>query len=375
MDSQLTILFTLSFLASVYMAMLTPVIPVYALKLGASQLEIGIIASIGSAVYSLATFASGRLADKAGRKHLVSTSFILYAVSAMLYANSTAPAHLMAVKILEGLAWGMLWPPLESLIGDRQWGSVSRSVSRFGVAWSSGSALGAAVSAIALEVPPQMAFTAASLAAVALAVVTHVSVEETMKERSREIAKISLKLLMNRWSVWTPSFIYAFCQSVFLSLFPAYAEIKGLEAPLISGCLFSLMLTRTVGFWLAGSVKPVMAAVLGAVFLLTGAIPYAILFYYPMLLAGSAIVGLGASLVYSAAFHEVIAAESKERGLNAGIFESGLGIGYLTGPLIGGALAEHELRAPYAMSAIAALTFLTVYGIQARKSRFTRQGF
>ncbi|MFQ6095261.1 MAG: hypothetical protein ACE5NN_03875, partial [Candidatus Bathyarchaeia archaeon] len=59
------------------------------------------------------------------------------------------------------------------------------------------------------------------------------------------------------------------------------------------------------------------------------------------------IFGFGTGISYAASISHILGRWGFSRGYAAGLFESLIGTGYFLGPLIGGAISEYALDAPY----------------------------
>jgi len=57
----------ISFTTSLVNGLVAPVVPLFSLRLGASPLELGLIGSVGAAVYVFFALLMGRLSDRVGR--------------------------------------------------------------------------------------------------------------------------------------------------------------------------------------------------------------------------------------------------------------------------------------------------------------------
>jgi MFS family permease len=65
--------------------------------------------------------------------------------------------------------------------------------------------------------------------------------------------------------------------------------------------------------------------------------------------------GFGSGISYAAAISTIFERWKTTRGYAAGLFESLMGIGSFIGPIIGGAISEFMLNAPYYFSLVASI--------------------
>jgi DHA1 family multidrug resistance protein-like MFS transporter len=97
---------------------IAPLLPLYAEKLGASGVWLGIIfagVSISSAIFM--PFA-GRLSDHVGRKLILSIGLFVFTVISCAYVWANTIASLMAVRFIQGAASAMVQPISQAYIGD-----------------------------------------------------------------------------------------------------------------------------------------------------------------------------------------------------------------------------------------------------------------
>ena len=109
---------SLDFIISLGFGLIFPLFPVYASKMGAGALEIGIIFS--SFVLTRAIFSTtfGNLSDRIGRKRLILIGSSLYVVFAVLFTVPETWTGLVLVRGFQGVASAMVWPVSEALVID-----------------------------------------------------------------------------------------------------------------------------------------------------------------------------------------------------------------------------------------------------------------
>ncbi len=99
-------------------SILEPILPIYADKLGASGVVVGLIFS-GFAISRgfLAPF-TGRVSDSYGRKNLLLTGLGMFAVLSIVYALVKTPLMLGVVRFLQGFSSVLVTPIAQSYVGD-----------------------------------------------------------------------------------------------------------------------------------------------------------------------------------------------------------------------------------------------------------------
>ncbi len=78
----------------------------------------------------------------------------------------------------------------------------------------------------------------------------------------------------------------------------------------------------------------------------------------PFFFVGFAIFGLGQGMAYSTAMFLVLKGSGSRRGMAAGMFESTLGVGFFTGPLVGGVFYQVGGAYPYFFGAFVSLCIM-----------------
>lgn len=115
------ILFFLS--ASVGVAMIGlgiiwPLVPVYAVKLGASGFQVGLIIAAFNVTRTVFNPVSGRLSDRWGRKPFILLGLFLYAFVSVFYVMSTRVDSLILVRLLHGSTSVLVVPVALALAAD-----------------------------------------------------------------------------------------------------------------------------------------------------------------------------------------------------------------------------------------------------------------
>jgi multidrug resistance protein len=97
---------------------IAPLLPLYAEKLGASGLWLGIIfagVSISSAIFM--PFA-GKISDRVGRKPVLSVGLFVFTLTSFAYVWADTIASLIAVRFVQGAAAAMVMPVAQAYMGD-----------------------------------------------------------------------------------------------------------------------------------------------------------------------------------------------------------------------------------------------------------------
>jgi len=340
-------LITSSFFGDLVITMMTFTLPLYSLILGFSPFEIGAIGGTSALVYSIFPHFMGKLITKINTIYLISFSFFLSSLSTFTYSITSYFFFILLARALEGLAWAILWPSLEFLIPS-VYKDPKEALRYYNIAWSLGALMGPILGGlITTYFTIKVNFYLCSLSSLILSFLGFLfrdkrkEIQNSIKVGSFKYIKGSLKLL------YVP-FTYSFTLAMILTLFPPYASKLGLNPLEIGIMIFLVGLMRTFAFLLSSKIlrKFDSNKVLnysGIIVILSPLIlifPFKGLFYLFF-----SILGFLVGTIYSISIIKLVGEAPKEiRGSMAGIFEGTLGLGFFTGPLLGGLVAELDYR-------------------------------
>ena len=112
------VLFFAMFATLTGVGIVVPLLPVYALDLGASGIYIGLI--FGAFALSRTLFLPyfGRLSDKKGRKPLIVTGLFAYAIISFLFLGSHSVEALIFLRFIQGISSALILPVVQAYVGD-----------------------------------------------------------------------------------------------------------------------------------------------------------------------------------------------------------------------------------------------------------------
>ena len=96
----------------------SPFLPLYSQKMGATGIWVGIIFGIFSVSRVLVMPFTGRLSDRKGRKLFLSIGLVCYAIISVAYIWASSILHLIIIRLLHGVASGMILPIAIASIGE-----------------------------------------------------------------------------------------------------------------------------------------------------------------------------------------------------------------------------------------------------------------
>jgi MFS transporter, DHA1 family, multidrug resistance protein len=120
-----------------------PLLPLYAEKMGATGLWIGMIFAGFSISRAIVMPIAGRFSDRSGRKVFLSVGLLTYAVISLGYIWADDPFQLMLVRLIQGVAAGLVIPIAQAYVGDMSpQGEEGRWQGYFNAAFFSGFGFG-----------------------------------------------------------------------------------------------------------------------------------------------------------------------------------------------------------------------------------------
>jgi MFS family permease len=115
------ILFMLSAAVGVAMiglGIIWPVVPVYAVELGATGFQVGLIIAVFNVARTALNPFSGRLSDRLGRKPFILIGLLLYALVSVFYVMASRVESLILVRLIHGFTSVLVIPVAMALAGD-----------------------------------------------------------------------------------------------------------------------------------------------------------------------------------------------------------------------------------------------------------------
>ena len=104
--------------AMIGLGIIWPIIPVYAVELGAGGFLVGLIIASFNIARTLFNPLVGRLSDKFGRKQFIVTGLFLYAFISVLYVLPTLPKSLILIRFFHGMTSVLVVPIAMALAAD-----------------------------------------------------------------------------------------------------------------------------------------------------------------------------------------------------------------------------------------------------------------
>lgn len=232
----LTSLSTVTIFTSFYFLLVT--LPIYILKLGGSESEIGLIIGVFTISAVLLRPFIGRELDRSGRKKILLAGSLVFLLSMLLYNYTTSVTSLLLLRVFHGLGWGAATTAGSTLIADIAPPSRrGEAMGIFGMASNVAMAFGPALSIMLLDSSnfPTLFAVSASIALVSLLLVLPISETIVVHPKNPLFSK---EALFPSAMMFTVSLTYGSIVS-FLSLF---ARKQGITNPGIFFTVFAITL-------------------------------------------------------------------------------------------------------------------------------------
>ena len=354
----------------------SPVLPLFASHLGANPSSIGFIAAVSAFAGVAFSVPAGILADRFGKKKLITAAAIIFATAPFSYLLVVEPWHLAAVRLYHGIATAIFIPIAMAMVSCLSQKERGEKLGWFSTATLAGRFMapvigGGILALFTLDSTTGYAvvyLVCGGTGIVALVFASQVPelekkepVYRTWSETFHKFKTVIFERKILMTSMVEAAILFAY--GTFETFLPLYAVNNGLTAAhvgvLLSGQIIILALTKPImgKFSDKHGRKPQIftggllgAACIGGFSLTTSFLP---------LLCLSIIFGLCLSIVTSATSAYIADLSSIEtRGSAMGMLGSIMDIGHTAGPLISGVIAT---LLGYAQTFIgAAFVFLAV---------------
>jgi DHA1 family multidrug resistance protein-like MFS transporter len=106
------------FIAFLGIGIIAPIVPIYAVDLGATGVTLGLMIAAFSVSQGALQPVVGNLSDRKGRKRFLVTGLSIYAVVGIAYTLATSVEQLILIRLLNGVGSAMIAPIVMAYIGD-----------------------------------------------------------------------------------------------------------------------------------------------------------------------------------------------------------------------------------------------------------------
>ncbi|MEK6941536.1 MAG: MFS transporter [archaeon] len=190
------VLFTL-FMAAFGFGVILPLLPFYALSLGAKPFELGVLTAVFALMQLIFSPLFGKLGDRHGRKKVLLIGTAGFAVSYIILAFADSFAVALFARALEGLFAASIFPTCLSLLSDfTTEAQRGKAMGLMGMTFSLGFIFGPAFGGLAAAIFVRDAFLLSALfSAINFCAVFFNLKEPKEKEESRDLGRQEVSLL------------------------------------------------------------------------------------------------------------------------------------------------------------------------------------
>ena len=337
----------------------TPVLPLFAAAIGASQMAVGTIVAVSTVTGMLLKPLIGALSDRWGRRIWLLAGLCLFAGTPFLYRFVTTPEELFALRLFHGTATAIFGPVTLAMVSEMDRGNRATRLGWFEIARQGGYLFAPALAGWMLTVMDQVAvFTAIGLlSCVAFLPTALMPVGTTPLQAERAARPALLRQLVDgfahtagRVEMWFAGSLEMAVYSVTYALkafLPLFAIHEAGFGVLAAGVFFTVqeaanMVTRQVGGRL-GDRLGYLAAIAGGLAVLAAALlwlPSVTL--VPELLAVAVLSGIAQGLIFPSTVAMIGTSVSAGHvGLGMGVYGTLKNLGKVAGPLAAGVLLEY----------------------------------
>jgi len=329
-----------------------PLVPVYAVQLGAGGLQIGIIIASFNLARTLSNPLAGRLSDRWGRKPFIATGLLLYALVSVFYVMATRVEALILVRFLHGFTSVLVGPVAMALAADiAPPNRLGRYMGTLNMAVMLGLGAGPVLGGIIRDL---FGMPAAFYTMGGLALVTFFGVTAFLPGSDRSAKSVNPKpavpfknLLSHRGvqGIFLLRFFVAAGQGsvyAFLPLLALELQLSSSQVGIILGSnIFLIALLQRVCGDLADRLNPTQMIIVGTFIsgLAVAGMPF--VEGFGLILGLNILMGIGNGIAMPAGF--VITGQlGKEMGMGSimGITDAGWSLGMIVSPILSGIIMD-----------------------------------
>ena len=323
----------------------TPLLPIFAASLGASDVFLGLIVSVSTLTGIVLKPIVGYLSDRTGRKPWLYVSAAVFILMPFSYSLVDSPNSLLVVRLVHGLATAILGPVSLAYIADANYKNLAQRFAWFGVAREVGYVLGPAIAGfLLLFFSPEVVFMCiGALSLLALWPLVMLAEPERTSYNSRGYVA-AFRRVGARASVWLNGLLTALNHVLLYALktfLPIYALAAGLNIAVV-GLFFSIqeasdILLRPFLGVIADRFGYLLSLAIGML-LLALMVMLAVLQQQQITLLATAIgIGAAQALIFPALLALVAQdVDSEHKALGLGVVGALSNSGKVLGPLLAG---------------------------------------
>lgn len=375
------------FWMSVLFSFLLLALPLKAIELSATSLELGYIGAIGGVSYIIFVGFGGRFADRANKSLQASFASFVFGSSVLLLVLIEHLKLIYLIVAIYSIGLAFFWPPMEArLVSLSRKANLLKSTGYYNISWSSGMTIGPFIAGFVYKISPVLPYITAGAGAFLIPLLFLIESIYKTKENpelisnstshyfdtEKESEKTPLVLLYIAWCANIASW---FALGILRNIFPKLSvELNYSSAQL--GILFFALSFSQCALFFVQFIWPSLAKWLWFLFLGQFLEIFGLLLIIPvdnffLMFIAFILVGAGTGITYFASLYYSLKIDPKTAGTKSGLHEFFLGAGALAGPLAGGIIAKYfNIRSPYFLaSALIILAIIVEISLIGQKRR------
>ncbi|MEM1658261.1 MAG: MFS transporter [Candidatus Jordarchaeales archaeon] len=229
---------------------IVPLLPTYAITLGANEIDLTLIFSSYAIVHLTTVLFFGFLSDRYGRRPFIISGILLLSASFALFPLAKSIQSLIAFRALQGLAASLMWSSISALVADVYKEGRGEKIGFFNAFAASGSIIGPTLGGVLAEISFEAPFLVVAAASFILGCFMALKLEAPA---TRLPSTPPLSAIRNVLSIRSILFL--------LIAEAAISSLYGAMEPLLPSYLSSRLLMSTTEIGLAISLSSLMFTV------------------------------------------------------------------------------------------------------------------
>ncbi len=348
-------LFFSIFAAILGLSIISPILPIIAEDLRVTGVWMGLIFSGFAISRAIVMPIMGGLSDKYGRKIFIASGLLLLAVISLLYLLAHNEYTLTAVRLLNGLAAGMIIPVAMAYAGEvAQEGKEGRAMGTFMMMYFLGVGVGPLLGGILWHLfgMTSVFYAMSGISVIALLLVLPFLPEVKKPKASKTEEHESFKSIIKHDAVkiiLLIGFISAFRQIVLVSFLPSQATSFDINAAQVGIIIAVGVIVTGILVSYFGTVADKLSKYKRLLMMIIGSFIGTIIFIVPLchdfitLLLVNVIIGICTAMSIAVAT-DIAAVIGKKVGMGfwMGIFNTTISVGTIAAPLVAGVVMDYS---------------------------------
>ena len=353
------------------LSIISPILPIIAEDLRVTGVWMGMIFSGFAISRAIIMPVMGGLSDKYGRKIFIASGLLLLAVISLLYLPAHNEYTLTAVRLLNGLAAGMVIPVVMAYAGEvAQEGKEGRAMGTFMMIYFLGLALGPILGGFLWHLfgMASVFYAMSGISVIALLLVLPFLPEVKNLKASKTEEHVSLKSIIKHDVVkiiLLIVFISAFRQIVLVSFLPSHASTFNINVAQVGIIVAAGVIFTGILLPCFGTVADKLSKYKRLLLLIIGSFIGTIIFIVPLchdfitLLLVNVIIGICTAMSIAVALDiAVIIGKKVGMGFWMGIFNTTISVGTIAAPLFSGVVMDYSgINSVFYFAGIVSLLF------------------